>query len=41
MGADKEVGVAGGKSCMGVDRIGEVGDRASKGQTAGVYGTAI
>ena len=29
--------VAGGASGMGVDRIGEVGDRASEGQAAGMY----
>ena len=26
---------------MGVDRIGEVGDRASEGQPAGVYGAGF
>ena len=26
---------------MGLDGIGEVGDRASEGQTAGVYGTGF
>ena len=29
--------VAGGASSMGVDRIGEVGNRASEGQVAGMY----
>jgi hypothetical protein len=29
--------VAGGANAMSVDRIGEVGDWASEGQTAGVY----
>jgi hypothetical protein len=33
--------VAGGASGMGVDRIGEVGDRASEGNAAGVYGTGF
>ena len=33
--------VAGGASGMGVDRIGEVGDRASEGQAAGVYGAGF
>ena len=38
VGADEEVGeVAGGAGFMGVDGIGEVGDRASEGQAAGVY----
>jgi hypothetical protein len=37
--AGKEVDqVAGGASGMGVDRINEVGDRASEEQAAGVYG---
>ena len=31
LGAGEEVEVAGGTSSMGVDRIGEVGDRASEG----------
>ena len=29
--------VAGGASGMGMDSIGEVGDRASEGQAAGMY----
>ena len=33
--------VAGGAGGMGVDRIGEVGDRASEGQAAGVYGAGF
>jgi hypothetical protein len=38
LGAGKEVDVvAGGAGGMGVDGIGEVGDRASEGQAAGVY----
>ena len=38
MGASEEVDeVAGGPSGMGVDGIGEVGDRASEGQATGVY----
>ena len=42
LGAGEEVGeVAGGASGMGVDRIAEVGDRASEGQAAGVYGAGF
>ena len=42
VGAGEEVDeVAGGASGMGVDRIGEVGDWASEGQTAGVYGAGL
>ena len=33
--------VAGGAGGMGVDGIGEVGDRASEGQAAGVYGAGF
>ena len=33
--------VAGGASGMDVDSISEVGDRASEGQAAGMYGTDI
>ena len=33
--------VAGGAGGMGVDGIGEVGDRASEGQAAGVYGQVL
>ena len=33
--------VAGGVGGMGVDGIGEVGDRASEGQAAGVYGAGF
>ena len=32
---------AGGDSDMGLDRIGEIGDRASEGQAAGVYGAGF
>ena len=39
LGAGEEVyEVAGEASGMGVDRIGEVGDRVIEGQAAGVYG---
>ena len=42
MGATEEADrVAGGASSMGVDRIGEVGDRASEGQAAGVCGAGF
>jgi hypothetical protein len=42
MGAGEEVDeVAGGASGMGVDRIGEVGDRAIRGQAVGVYGAGF
>ena len=42
MGATEEADrVAGGASSMGVDRIGEVGGRASEGQAAGMYGTGF
>ena len=43
MGAgEKEYEVAAaGVSGMGVDRIGKVGDQASEGQAAGVYGTGF
>ena len=41
LGAAEEVDeVAGGAGGMGLDRIGE-GDRASKGQVAGVYGAGF
>ena len=30
--------VIGGASRMGMDRVGEAGDRASEGQATGVYG---
>ena len=33
--------VAGGASCMGVDRIGEVGERANEEQVAGMYGQVL
>ena len=33
--------VAGGAGGMGLDGIGEVGDRASEGQAAGVYGAGL
>ena len=33
--------VAGGASGMGVDTIGEVGDRTSEGQAAGMYGAGF
>ena len=42
LGTGKEVDeVAGGASGMGVDGIGELGDRASEGQAAGVYGAGF
>ena len=42
LGAGEEVDeVAGGAGGMGVDRIGEVGNRASQGQAAGVYGAGF
>ena len=42
LGAGEELDeVAGGSSGMGVDRIGEVGDRASEGQAVGVYGAGF
>ena len=42
LGASEEVvEVSGGASGMGVDRIGEVGDWASEGQAAGVYGAGF
>ena len=42
LGAGEEVDeVAGGASGMGVDGIGEFGDRASEGQAAGVYGAGF
>ena len=42
LGAGEEVDeVAGGASGMGVDGIGEVGNRASEGQRAGVYGAGF
>jgi hypothetical protein len=42
MGVSEEVDeVAGGASGMGVDRICEIGDRASEGQAAGVYGAGL
>ena len=33
--------VAGGAGGMGVDRIGEIGERASEGQAAGVMGQVL
>ena len=36
---EEEDEVAGGASSIGVDKVGEVGNRASEGQAAGVYGT--
>ena len=42
LGAGEEVDeVAGGASGMGVDGRGEIGDRGSEGQAAGVYGTGF
>ena len=42
LGAGEEVDeVAGGAGGMGVDGIVEVGDRASEGQAAGVYGAGF
>ena len=42
LGAAEEVDeLAGGASGMGVDGIGEVGDRASEGQATGVYGAGF
>ena len=42
LGADEEVDeVAEGSSGMGVERIGEIGDRASERQVAGMYGTGF
>ena len=43
LGAGEEVDdeVVGGACGMGVERIDEVGDRASEGQAAGVYGTSF
>ena len=42
LGAGEEVDeVVGGASGMGVDGIGEVGDRASEGQAAGLYGAGF
>ena len=42
LGASEEVDeVAGGASGKGVDGIGEVDDRASEGQAAGVYGQVL
>jgi hypothetical protein len=42
LGAGEEVNeVVGGASGMGVDRIGEVGDRASEGQAAWEYGGLV
>ena len=42
LGAGEEVDdVAGGAGGMDVDGIGEVGDRASEGQAAGVYGAGF
>ena len=42
LGAGEEVDeVAGGARGMGVDGIGEVGDRASEGQAARVYGAGF
>ena len=40
LGAGEDIDeVAGGANGMGVDRISEIGDRASKGQSTGVYET--
>ena len=42
LGAGEEVDrVAGGAGGMGVDGLGEVGDRASERQAAGVYGAGF
>ena len=42
LGAGEEVDeVAGGASGMGVDKIGEVGERANEGKFAGVYGQVL
>jgi hypothetical protein len=42
LGTGEEIDeVAGGASGMSVDRIGEVGNRASEGQAAGVYGAGF
>ena len=42
LGTGEEVHeVAGGAGGMGEDRIGEVGDRASEGKAAGVYGAGF
>ena len=42
LGAGEEVDdVAEGAKGMGMDRISEVGDRASEGQAAGVYGAGF
>ena len=42
LGTDEELDeVAEGATNMGVDRIGEVGDRASEGQTVGVCGAGF
>ena len=42
LGAGEKVDeVAGGASGMSVDGIGEVGDQASEGQAAGVYGASF
>ena len=42
LGAGEEVDeVAGRASGMGVDRIGEIGERASEGQAAGVMGQVL
>ena len=42
LGTGEEVDeLAGGAGGMGVDRIGEIGDRASEGQAARVYGAGF
>ena len=42
LGAGEEIDeVAGGASCIGVYRIGEIGDRANEGHAAGVYGAGF
>ena len=42
LGAGEKVDeVAGGASCLDVDRISEIGDRAREGQVAGVYGVGF
>ena len=42
LGAGEEIDeVAGGASGMGADRIGEINDRASEGQAAGVHGAGF
>ena len=38
---DRLLGCMGQGLQQGVDRLGEVGDRASEGQAAGLYGTCL